>query len=144
MAGWHVSFAFSGGGTWRFYELDGVSVPLAEIKQAAAWVAEEEGAIARALFVEAIRAKLKAAERGALTPPDDVKTDLVRATGLHELRWQIEDRQWRMYYCEPLRRHQQRIMLSLLFNEKTTADLQDRDIDGAVTRYTWWAEDHPS
>ncbi|TDV50723.1 hypothetical protein [Actinophytocola oryzae] len=78
-----------------------------------------------------------------LTPPDDVKTDMARASGIHELRWRIECKQWRMYYCEPLRLRLKRIMLGLPFSEKTTLDLQNDDIDEAVTRYNWWAETNP-
>lgn len=133
-----TSFAFNGGGRWRFFERDGVKVPLAEIAQAADRIEVEEGRVARQDFVEAVRAKLKAAEDGALTPPDDVKTRMNRAQGIDELRWRIDRKQWRLYYCEPLRLHRERVMLALRFSRKTSTDRQDRDIDEAVTRYTWW------
>ena len=144
MPTWRMSFAFNGGGAWWFYKRDGVHVPLEEIKQAAVGVEAEEGLLAKIDFVEAIRVKIKAAQLGELTPPDDVKTDLARAAGLHELRWRIERKQWRLYYCEPPRLYVKRIMLGLLFNEKTTSDLQDEDIDNAVNRYIWWTEANSS
>jgi hypothetical protein len=136
-----VSFAFGGGGTWQFYERDGAKVPLEEIKQVATRIEAEEGYIAKIDFIEAVRAKLQAAERGELMPPDDVKTRMTRASGIDELRWRIDHKQWRLYYCEPVRLHQKRIMLGLRFSQKTTADLQDRDIDEAVVRYNWWMRD---
>ncbi|NKQ53326.1 hypothetical protein HFP15_10575 [Amycolatopsis sp. K13G38] len=140
------SFACSGGGQWRFYTRNGVKVPLKEIRDEAAIVEARDGTVARDLFMEDVKAKLRSAERGELVRPDDVKTDMARASGIHELRWEremhpCELRWWRLYYCEPVRLYQQRVMLALRFAEKLSPEGQDLDIDEAVTRYNWWLQD---
>ncbi|WP_166664149.1 hypothetical protein [Actinophytocola oryzae] len=54
-----MSFAFDSGGTWQFYRRDGVNLPLSEVHQAAARIEVEEGPLAKADFIEAVRAKLR-------------------------------------------------------------------------------------
>lgn len=143
MTTWRLSFAFNGGGEWRFYTRGGVKIPIKEINVEAAMIEAQEGTVAKDLFLEDVKRRLRGAQRGELTPPDDVKTDLARAQGMHELRWEREMktgqlRWWRLYYCEPLALYPERVMLALRFAEKLTKEGQDADIDEAVTRYNWW------
>jgi hypothetical protein len=55
-----------------------------------------------------------------------------------ELKWEIDGRYWRLYYCEPPKLYHERVMLGLLFSEKVSIDSQDSDMDVAAERWNWW------
>ncbi|GAA4018709.1 hypothetical protein GCM10022247_47920 [Allokutzneria multivorans] len=132
------SFAYNGGGTWRFYEREGVNIPMAEIREHASAIAAVEGIAARNDFIATIRLKIKRAALGQLVPPADAKTRMARRPDSNELRWLFESTHWRLYYSEPLRLYTERVMLGLRFNIKRSMEQQNRDIDEASLRNVWW------
>lgn len=133
-----TSFAFKGGGVWFWYERDGTNVPIAEIRAHAESISRDEGPDAARDFMAMIRVKLKRAEQGQLIEPQEGRPYLARQPGMMEVKWSIEQRLWRLYYCEPPRLHEQRGMLGLYFNEKLSKKQQDCDIDEAARRWHWW------
>ncbi|WP_168200738.1 hypothetical protein [Allokutzneria sp. NRRL B-24872] len=137
------SFAYNGGGDWRFYEREGVNIPMAEIREHASVIAAVEGIAARNDFIATIRLKIKRAALGKLVPPADAKTRMARRPDINELRWLIEGTHWRLYYSEPLRLHTERVMLGLRFNHKASVEQQNRDIDEASQRNVWWHANTP-
>lgn len=138
MNSWRTSFAFSGGGEWDWYKENGKNVPYVEIKSENDLIEAAEGPDAARDFRKLIKVKLDKAERGELNEPEDGRPYLARQPGVMELKWGLEDQQWRLYYCEPLKLYQARVMLGLLFGRKVSKEQQDGDIDDAAARWTWW------
>ncbi|MGW3966840.1 hypothetical protein ACWED2_43975 [Amycolatopsis sp. NPDC005003] len=136
-SGW-VSFAFTSGGQWKWYEKEGVNVPIAEVQAHAADIEAAEGADAARDFRALIKAKLNRAERGELHEPGDGRPRLQLRPGVMEIKWKIGRKQWRLYYSEPLKLRDAKVMLGLLFNRKLSKEQQDRDIEEAARRWGWW------
>ncbi|GAA4024934.1 hypothetical protein GCM10022247_56720 [Allokutzneria multivorans] len=134
------SFAFNGGGNWRWYEPNGINLPMREARQCAALIEATQGQVARDDFISAIMTKIKKAERGELEYPDDAKAGMARSPDINELKWRLEDDEWRLYYSEPIKLHAQRGMLGLHFDVKPDLDHQDRSIDEAARRNKDWHE----
>lgn len=139
MATHQTSFAFDGvGGQWVWFEEDGRNVVIAEIRRSAQETAHRKGAVAERDFKALIREKLRRAERGALQMPGDGRSNLVSADGVMEIKWSQGRDQWRLYYCQPLQRHADRIMLGLHFSRKIDKDQQNQGIKEAARRWICW------
>ena len=132
------SFVFDGGGQWQWLMQGNKNVPFSEMQDHYTQIESSEGAVAARDFRALIKEKLRKAARGELREPEDGRAYLARRAGVMEIKWGLDERQWRLYYCEPIKLLIDRVMLGLLFNRKDTVDQQDQDIDEAANRWIWW------
>lgn len=138
------SYATDGqGGTWDWCggPGNGRPLPIEDLNAELEALRREPGGVDKArLLYSDVKKKLALARRGQLVIPHDVKTTLLRANSLNEIRWDVAEKLWRLYFAEPLTL--QRVMLGLHFHEKVSNEQQNQHIDIAADRYTWWHGDN--
>jgi hypothetical protein len=131
-----TSFAFDGvgGASWEWYQDAGRPVPIDEMQQHIQALAASDGPRPAKLFRAEIHTKLLRAQAGTLQVPGDGRPELMLVRGVMEIKWGIDDAQWRLYYCEPLHLQARRVMLGLHFDRKDDLDQQNVQIREAARR----------